>query len=80
MVYSFSIVGRDRNLRFLWFLDKDLSKELFVYRMCKHIFGNSPSSSMATYCLRKSVPNLAEDVRKLLKGIFMMMGYHLDRL
>eukprot|EP00064_Thunnus_orientalis_P014777 superscaffoldBa00002622_g14824 len=39
-------------LRFLWFRDNDLTKDIIEYCMKVHVFGNSPSSSIAIYGLR----------------------------
>lgn len=51
------IVHRDhRNyLRFLWYRDNDTSKDVIDYRMRVHIFGNSPSPSVAIYGLRRAI-------------------------
>jgi hypothetical protein len=74
MFYSFSVQEDHRNLlRFLWFKDNDPSKEIVEYRMCKHVFGNSPSPAIATYCLRKSVDHSDEDVR-----IFVNRQFYVD--
>lgn len=71
MFYSFSVEERDRNfLRFLWHQDNDLSKPLIEYRMCKHVFGNSPSPSVATYGLRRSVESSSVDVREYVTRDF----------
>lgn len=51
--------------RFLCHRDNDPDKELVEYRMCKHVFGNSPSPAIATYGLRKAVsvdPTTSEEV------------------
>ncbi|CAE1264215.1 unnamed protein product [Acanthosepion pharaonis] len=37
------------------FWNNDPDKEIVEYRMKVHVFGNSPSPAVATYCLRKSV-------------------------
>lgn len=51
------VVHRDhRNyLRFLWYRDKDMSKDVIDYRMQVHVFGNSPSPSVAIYGLRRAI-------------------------
>ncbi|KAK7938661.1 hypothetical protein WMY93_001987 [Mugilogobius chulae] len=41
-------------LRFLWFRDNDPNKDIVEYRMRVHVFGNSPSPAVATYCLRRA--------------------------
>ncbi|XP_025767154.1 uncharacterized protein LOC112848179 [Oreochromis niloticus] len=41
-------------LRFLWYRENDPSKDIVEYRMRVHVFGNSPSPAVATYCLRRA--------------------------
>lgn len=55
MFYCF-VVGKEHRdyLRFLWYRDNDLSKDIVEYRMRVHVFGNSPSPAVATYCLRRA--------------------------
>ena len=56
MFYCFGVSDEDQNfLRFLWYKNNDPSKELTEYKMTVHVFGNTPSPSVATYGLRKSV-------------------------
>lgn len=56
MFFCFLVAVEHRNfLRFLWHKDNDPNKEVIEYRMKVHVFGNSPSPAVATYCLRKSV-------------------------
>ncbi|XP_033763439.1 uncharacterized protein LOC117344719 [Pecten maximus] len=56
MFHSFKIRQNHRNfVRFVWFEDNNPEKPLIDYRMCVHLFGNSPSPAVATYCLRKCV-------------------------
>ncbi|XP_014671055.1 PREDICTED: uncharacterized protein LOC106811851, partial [Priapulus caudatus] len=55
MFYCFFVREDHRNfLRFLWYKDNDPKKNLIEYRMCKHVFGNSPSPAVATYGLRRT--------------------------
>ncbi|KAK7930587.1 hypothetical protein WMY93_006982 [Mugilogobius chulae] len=55
MFYCFRVKESHRNyLRFLWFKDNDLSKEITEYRMKVPVFGNSPSPAIAIYGLRKA--------------------------
>ncbi|XP_060078384.1 uncharacterized protein LOC132557875 [Ylistrum balloti] len=42
-------------LRFFWHADNDVDQPLIEYRMCEHVFGNSPSPAVATYGLRRCV-------------------------
>ncbi len=53
MFYGFLVKEDHRNyLRFLWYRDSNLSKEVLDYHMRVHVFGNSPSPSVAIYGLR----------------------------
>lgn len=52
MFYSFLVKEEHRNyLRFLWFKDNALHKEVVEHRMRVHVFGNSPSPEVAMYGL-----------------------------
>ena len=42
-------------LRFLWWPNGDLSREMEEYRMVKHLFGATSSPSIANFCLQKTV-------------------------
>lgn len=56
MLHSFKIREDHMNfLRFIWFQDNDPTLPLTEYLMCVHLFGNSPSPAVATYCLRRCV-------------------------
>jgi hypothetical protein len=71
MFYCFGVKECDRDyLRFLWYEDNDPSKSLVEYRMCKHVFGNSPSPAIANYGLQKSVENSDEDVKEFVRRDF----------
>ncbi|XP_045210756.2 uncharacterized protein LOC123562171 [Mercenaria mercenaria] len=71
MFYCFEVNKEHRNfLRFLWYQDNDTEKPLIEYRMCRHVFGNSPSPAIATYGLRKSVENSEEDVKDFVYNDF----------
>nr|XP_020483745.2 uncharacterized protein LOC109978925 [Labrus bergylta] len=55
MFHCFVVCQDHRNfLRFLWYRNNDLDGEVVEYRMRVHIFGNSPSPSVATYGLRRA--------------------------
>ncbi|XP_064462753.1 uncharacterized protein LOC135373586 [Ornithodoros turicata] len=55
MFYCFIVREEDREyLRFLWFRDNDTKKDVVGYRMCVHVFGNSPSPAVATYGLKRT--------------------------
>ena len=74
MFYSFRVHKEHRNfLRFMWYEDKDPEKSLIQYRMCVHVFGNSPSPAVATYGLRRTVADSDPDVIK-----FVNKDYYVD--
>jgi hypothetical protein len=78
MFYAFFVREEHRNyLRFFWYRDNNPEKELAEYRMCVHVFGNSPSPAVATYGLRKTVCETEEtygqDVRE-----FVEKGFYVD--
>lgn len=63
MFHSFRITEDHRNcVRFIWFEDNDPPKPLTGYRMCVHLFGNSPSPVVATYLLQKRVSDDSCDI------------------
>lgn len=71
MFYNFKVTPEHRDfLRFYWHEDNDLNCPLTEYRMTVHVFGNSPSPSVATYGLRKSVESSSEDVKELINNNF----------
>lgn len=49
-------------LRFLWWPNGDLSKELKAYQMCVHIFGASSSPGCANFALRRTAVDHGSDV------------------
>lgn len=71
MFYCFYVHEDYRNfLRFFWYKDNDPRNEMIEYRMCVHVFGNSPSPAIATYGLRKTVENSELDVKKFVTNNF----------
>lgn len=55
MFYAFVVREDHRDyLRFLWFKDNNLSSNVTEFRMKVHVFGNSPSPSVAIYGLRRA--------------------------
>ena len=48
-------------LRFLWWPNGDLTKEMEEYRMVKHLFGATSSPSVANFCLRKTAQLYQEE-------------------
>ncbi|XP_076857275.1 uncharacterized protein LOC143511532 [Brachyhypopomus gauderio] len=61
-------------LRFLWYRDNDPSKDIIEYRMRVHVFGNSPSPAVATYCLRRAAKKgerqYGSDTRRFIEQEF----------
>ena len=74
MFYAFKVKEHHRdNLRFFWFKENDPNLELIEFRMTAHVFGNSPSPAVATYCLRRSVEKseqYGEDVKAFVEKDF----------
>ncbi|XP_052233135.1 uncharacterized protein LOC127845995 [Dreissena polymorpha] len=71
LFYCFKVNKEHRDLlRFFWHKDNNPKKELIEYRMTVHVFGNSPSPAVATYCLRKAVETADEDVRTFVNRDF----------
>lgn len=53
MFYCFRVREDHQNyLKFLWFQDNDLTKDVAEFHMKVHVFGNSPSPAVAIYGLR----------------------------
>jgi len=71
MFYSFYVQEEHRNfLRFMWYEDNEPEKPMIEYRMCVHVFGNSPSPAVATYGLRKTVETSEADVKDFVNSDF----------
>ncbi|XP_063399006.1 uncharacterized protein LOC134683625 [Mytilus trossulus] len=71
MFYNFKVSEEHRNyLRFIWHSDNDIEKPLIDYRMTVHVFGNSPSPSVATHGLRKSAETADQDVKDFVNRNF----------
>lgn len=71
MFYSFWVYKEHRNfLRLMWYEDNDPEKSLIQYRMCVHVFGNSPSPVVATYGLQRILENSDPDVKKFVNKDF----------
>lgn len=51
-------------VHFIWFRDNDPTKSLHDYRMCVHLFRNSPSPVVATYCLHVRVKDFSDSDMK----------------
>lgn len=55
MFYCFVVQEDHRDyLRYLWYEDNDINKNVVEYRMKVHVFGNSPSPAVAIYCMRRA--------------------------
>ncbi|XP_063412631.1 uncharacterized protein LOC134695338 [Mytilus trossulus] len=64
MFYNFKVTDSHRDyLRFVWHENNEVHRPLIDYRMTVHVFGNSPSPSVATYCLRRAVQNADNDIQ-----------------
>ena len=77
MFHCFQVKEDHRNyLRFLWYEENDPQKDLVDYRMCVHVFGNSPSPAVATYGFRRTARNaehsFGHDVRSFVERNFYM--------
>ena len=75
MFHCFAVAEKHRNyLRFFWYQDNDPSKPFIEYRMCVHVFGNTPSPAVATYGLRRAALEaeltFGRDVRELVDRNF----------
>ncbi|KAL4006299.1 tumor suppressor p53-binding protein 1 [Sarotherodon galilaeus] len=75
MFHCFVVKESHRDfLRFLWYKDNDMSSEVIEFRMRVHIFGNSPSPSVAIYGLKKAAatgePDFGSEVRTFIERDF----------
>ena len=75
MFYSFLVDKEDRDyLRFFWYPENDLTKNLIEYRMRVHVFGNRPSPAVANLGLQKtaeiSKTEFGSDVQKFVSSDF----------
>jgi len=53
MFYCFVVREDHRDyLRYLWYENNDITKNIVEFRMKVHVFGNSPSPAVAIYCMR----------------------------
>ncbi|XP_071133064.1 uncharacterized protein [Mytilus edulis] len=71
MFYNFKVTDSHRDyLRFVWHENNEVHRPLIDYRMTVHVFGNSPSPSVATYCLRRAVQNADNDIQDFVYNNF----------
>ena len=74
MFHCFLVREDHRNyLRFLWYRDNDMSKDIVDYRMRVHVFGNSPSPAVAIYGLRRAAQ---EGARKYGSDTVQFVEHH----
>lgn len=52
--YAFRFHEKHRDYLFFWYENNDFQKTFIQYRMKAHVFGDTPSSALATYGLRKA--------------------------
>lgn len=71
MFHQVRVPEEDRDfLRFLWWPDGDVTKELLEYRMTVHLFGAVSSPSCASYALRKTADeNQSEFVHEATQSV-----------
>ena len=75
MFYCFLVEEAHRDfLRFFWYKSNDPTKPLIEYRMTVHVFGNTPSPSVATYGLRKTVDDANPAVRTFVENNYVDDG------
>lgn len=78
MFYCFRVKESHRNyLRFVWFKDNDLSKEITEFRMKVPVFGNSPSPAIAIYGLRRAA-ELGEEEHGSVTKQFVFRNFYVD--
>ncbi len=78
MFYAFVVREDHRDyLRFLWYKDNDLNNNITEYRMKVHIFGNSPSPSVAIYGLRRAAQEHQDEYGTDSKE-FVMRNFYVD--
>ncbi|RXN38500.1 hypothetical protein ROHU_001053 [Labeo rohita] len=78
MFYCFKVREDHQNfLRFLWFKDNDLSKEITEYRMTVHVFGNSPSPAVAIFGIRRAADLGEEEYGREAKQ-FVYRNFYVD--
>ncbi len=64
MFHCFTVKEDHRDcLRFIWFRENDLDKDVIEGRMKVHVFGNSPSPTVAIYGLCRA----AKEIIKIMK-------------
>ncbi|XP_033759513.1 uncharacterized protein LOC117341759 [Pecten maximus] len=80
MFYRFLVKEEHRDyLRFLWYQNNDPTQELIDYRMKAHVFGNSPSPTVAMFSLCKSAEGADDDVKDFVEHDFYVDDAILSR-
>lgn len=78
MFYCFVVREDHRDfIRFLWYEDNDLSKDVVDYRMRVHVFRNSPSPAVAIFGLRMAAKE-AEGVYGSDARHFIEQDFYID--
>ncbi|KAI4896990.1 hypothetical protein NFI96_001373, partial [Prochilodus magdalenae] len=78
MFHCFVVREDHRNfLRFLWHRNNDLDDDVIEYRMRVHVFGNSPSPSVATYGLRRAAAE-GEKEYGIEARLFVERNFYVD--
>ncbi|RXN39539.1 cytochrome P450 2G1-like protein [Labeo rohita] len=68
MFYCFVVQEEHRDyLRFLWYEDNNMGKNVIDYRMKVHVFGNSPSTGVTIYCMRKAALEVLQGLSVILE-------------
>lgn len=81
MFYCFIVQEDHRDyLRFLWYEDNDLSKNVRDYQVKVHVFGNSPSPAVAVYCMRRATAEGEREHSSDAKQFLIRHFYVGDRL
>ena len=75
MYFQILVASKHRSLlRFLWWEDGNMSKELIDHEMCVHVFGGISSGACSNYTLRRTAieneNKYGEDAAEMLKNNF----------
>jgi hypothetical protein len=78
MFHNFHVHPPHRDLlRFLWFADNDKEKDVIVYQMVVHLFGNTSSPAVATFGLRKTAEEGEKEFGQDAKD-FVVEDFYVD--
>ena len=75
MYFQILVASKHRSLlRFLWWEDGNMSKEIIDHEMCVHVFGGISSGACSNYTLRRTAieneNKYGEDAAEMLKNNF----------